>query len=738
MSSRRGSSVPRRKPVPQPAQAQTGSTVPATWNATPYIFLVVTAIATFAFAWPMRWIVSGAPILFGSILLGHSKGHRILPSIPLWTIFTTLNLVYAISSTSWLLYTPFAVTCYTAIFFTCLFQFDYAAGLARSALRRLLHDLHFINDKVAFFDLPALEIDGEVNGLFSIRGVTLSLPTMTLVAHGVEVGIKLSEDMELAIQVDKVTVRLLRRIDIDDVYANVKGGDWEMTFGTLAPEDLHSDEDAFIVSDTPILRAAAGMALDGSTPTPVRRTKTGMTDGKVPKESSSLDEILKSVKQLSPDEKVASKEYEEMIQHITETSSITMAKKTLREASDKDELEHHLDFDNMNDLRAAICTHIHDQPSIPHPPPKSIRLSTLKKTSHPEIKAFIHRLPLLYRMLLSPICYFHPVNIKSITAAGSGKWFKYLMQQYFFKHYTQDADVRKLENRISAWLADANFAVELGAIHATAQFPITTTYDIETHFKIKDVMAYRTLPGGVDLKQVVRVGGADAAITLPVYLFPRHEHLLPAKPTEFDQMKLQQEIDDNEGAPQAVQAQTALEQLLKDEANMNISVHAHLPARFHQDLLNFTAAIVKASKVIETDKDWEEVKSLRELKRASTQLSDSEVSSIASTGTAGTTGTSTSTLDASDLNGEKKSIKTFLRKVDTGFKEAGTTMRDGMRKAGLNTASAMANDRWIAKLVGKITRKLEKAQGDLGYSGNIPLPLQPYRDKAEPATKLLP
>ena len=36
--------------------------------------------------------------------------------------------------------------------------------------------------------------------------------------------------MELAIQTDKVVVKLFRRIDVGDVYANVKGTD-EMCFG---------------------------------------------------------------------------------------------------------------------------------------------------------------------------------------------------------------------------------------------------------------------------------------------------------------------------------------------------------------------------------------------------------------------------------------------------------------------------------------------------------------------------
>jgi hypothetical protein len=40
-----------------------------------------------------------------------------------------------------------------------------------------------------------------------------------------------------------------------------------------------------------------------------------------------------------------------------------------------------------------------------------------------------------------------------------------------------------------------------------------------------------------------------------------------------------------------------------DEANAKMSVHARPPAVFDQELLNFIAALVKASKVVEMEKE---------------------------------------------------------------------------------------------------------------------------------------
>jgi hypothetical protein len=722
-----------RKPVPK-------ATSPVESSFTPNLFATATVLAVTLFSWPLRWILSGAPILVYSILLGQSKGYRVLPYIPLWSIFTTLNLVYAVAATSWLLYWVFAFICYVCVLLSCLFQFDMAAMLARRAFRALLRDLHFINDTITFFNLPALEIDTEVNGLLVIRGFTFSLSTLTGTAHGIEVGIKLSDDMELAIQTEKCTVHLFRKITIGDVFCNVKGGEWEMSFGSLKPGPRATLEDDFVSTDTPILRAAAEAALmDGS-----QDMKSEFTNGKVPKEQDAK-ESRESIQKLSPDEEKAREVYEAKLRHIHETSTINIAMEQLKR--DAEENEETADLVIDANIRAAVCTRIHNQPTIPHPPKTSIRVSTLMQTSYPGLKRFIHRLPFLYRCLLSPISYFHPIFIDNITCAGSGKWMVSLMQHHLFKHFpSQDGVIRRLEARISAWLADANFAVELGGIKCTAHVPIDSSYDIETHFKVEDLMAYRTMlpPSAVNLVQVVRLGGADATLSLPSFLLPRHEHLLPPKPTIDQELSLEQEISDADGTPNAVQKQRQLEQLQKDETNMKISAHAHLPAVFDQQLLNFVAALVKATRIIEMEKEHEDLMLKRaetlefeeSLYRTDSVASDS--ASIASTDTGdtvGSIGSTTSTMRPKGTEGFNK----FMRKMDRGFKDMNTNVKDGMRKAGINTVSAVANDRWIAKIVGNVMRKLEKAQGDVGYSGLIPIELAYYRGRAEyENSKLLP
>ncbi|KAG8623667.1 hypothetical protein KVT40_008643 [Elsinoe batatas] len=182
-----------------------------------HLFAVVVVALLALSRWPTRWLISGAPLLTYSLLLGSARGYRVLSFAPLWSLLVLINLAYSVVSTSWLLYWAYTIACYPALLLVCVCQFESAARLVRRRLRWLLNGLQFTNDMVALFDLPALEIDVDVEGLMCIRGLTISLSSLTVVAYGVEVGIKLSDDLEIALVVDKVIIKLFRRIDISDV-----------------------------------------------------------------------------------------------------------------------------------------------------------------------------------------------------------------------------------------------------------------------------------------------------------------------------------------------------------------------------------------------------------------------------------------------------------------------------------------------------------------------------------------
>jgi hypothetical protein len=90
-------------------------------------------------------------------------------------------------------------------------------------------------------------------------------------------------------------------------------------------------------------------------------------------------------------------------------------------------------------------------------------------------------------------------------------------------------------------------------------------------------------------------------------LLPHHEHIVPPPPTTQDKERLIQEVAEADGVPKTVQAEQRLEQAEKDEANVKMSVHASLPAYFDQQLLDFVATLVKATKFQEVEKETKEM-----------------------------------------------------------------------------------------------------------------------------------
>jgi len=472
-----------------------------------------------------------------------------------------------------------------------------------------------------------------------------------------------------------------------------------MTFGKLAKKTKNTDGDSLMVSATPLLEAAAAtgdMRRPGMTRT---QTLTERMTGGQSMEDASVQKSLNSVRQLSRDEDHANEKFQELMKWINETSAIAVAQKEAEEAlNQKEEDTSHI-LDNDNNVRAVICSLLHDKPTIPHPAKKSIKVTTLQNLSPPHVRQFLHRLPLLLRILLNILSYFHPVFIKSITAGGSGKFLQYMLEAKVFPA-DSETGIKNLKARISSWLTDANFVFQIANIVGQASVPITTSYDIVNNLTFDDVMAYRTLIKEVDLTQIVRLGGADARISLPTFLLPHHEHLLPPPPSKQEVDDKRNSIAEADGKPKTVQAEQELQKTLKDETTFRLSTHVRLPACFDQSLLDFIAALVKVTKIIEMEKE-DPVE-----KEAETQEKEG-----------------------------KTGFRQFAKSLGADVKGLGSDMKDSMRRVAIDAAT---NDRWIAKLVGKVTKRLETAQGDVGYSGDIPIALGIYRKNAESLTKLMP
>jgi len=129
--------------------------------------------------WTNNWICSGSAI--ESLLL--LFGPPLQADVPSWVFVLGLNAIYAVASTSWLLHIIFASTCWFLVVATSIAQYAAISSFTRGRLRRLLHQVHFHGDKVAFFDFPVLIIDSGISGFVAVHGVTVSLLTLSVEFH---------------------------------------------------------------------------------------------------------------------------------------------------------------------------------------------------------------------------------------------------------------------------------------------------------------------------------------------------------------------------------------------------------------------------------------------------------------------------------------------------------------------------------------------------------------------------
>ncbi|KAJ6784390.1 hypothetical protein PWT90_05070 [Aphanocladium album] len=622
----------------------------------PSIILTIAISRLLVYRWAWRWTLSGAPVLTLLLLHGDNSGHRVLAFCHIWTLLTTINLAYAVASTSWLLYWVFTALCYPLIYIACLFQYKIFGSITRWMLRAFLKQLHFVDDKIALFDIPALEIDTEVDGLLVLRGITVSLSTLSFIVHGVEVGIKLSDDVELAIQTELVTVSLFRGIQIDDCFANIKSGKKQAAFGRPRPTSMV--EEPRESSTTAGMPRMGGATYDGEPR--ASQMKEKMTAGKPPKDTSNTA-AYKAIKKEPLQSDGAVERYRRTLELLEASNAISQARAHVRRRqSSTDDVDRH----DEAALRAAICSQLHSKPSVPNPPQRSVKVTALRELSSPRMKRFMHRLPMLLRLLLNPLSYFHPVTIRSTTVTASGDYIQsFLVQVVFKSDDSVEAELERLRESISSWVTDAHFTVGLGSMAGQAHVPVLTHSSILCQMAFDGVVAHRALVKKIKIYEVLKLRGADASFVVPTFLLPHHEHIIPRK--------------HNLGAGPAMRkkaaaAEDGVDETSNDLANVKMAVRANLPASLDQDLLNLIAQIAKHSKLLEMERS------------------------------------------PSPVDGDAKGFGEFTDAVNQKVK-------DSVKKA------VMGGDQWLAKLAGKVLKKLEVIDGDLGYSGDIPVDLTSYR-----------
>lgn len=459
----------------------------------PYYFLAMALLTLPLYDWSRRWWISGAPLLTMSLLSGRLGRLSSSPAL-LAVAIAQVNITYALFNTSWLFFDFYIALSYPAALFMTLVSSVRVQRSARRLLRIVLKNFHFYEDKLAFFELPALDIDdGDVPCLLVVRGFTFTVSRMALEVHGIEVGVKLNDDLEIAIQTDRFTWRIMRGIEIGDIYASLKG--------PFTPKNKHH-HDRFQDNAN-----ATGDLTEGNKPQTTRNLSSVQSHG-------NFDQHAKTL-------------YENRLDGLHRTNTIIQARRHVRSQIEGDDR-----------IRAAIGAYSQEDISVPNPPRLQMKSSELTAMVPAWVKTIFQSVPALLRIFLNQVSYHNPVHFQAITLTGCGKFANQIVNDQFFKYYpSENKEINKLKLEVERFLTDGKFSVVLPSIVGLASVPFLTHYDIITYVKVPRVLAFKSVQEqdtkcALEVIDVAELSGMSATFTIPSCLLPNHEYLLPDPPTE--------------------------------------------------------------------------------------------------------------------------------------------------------------------------------------------------------------
>lgn len=506
------------------------------------------------------------------------------------------------------------------------------------------------------------------------------------------IGLRIVDEVELALKVDRLTCELFRYIDVGDIYANVKGED-EMSFTGVDPDKVmyrgHQDlsNDAIFSEHTPILKAAKKMV----------QTEGGHSSQHEVR-AHTVEQHYSTVK-LTPlplaEDTAERRSFNLRLREIRSASLIERCRAAVQEQT-------HAEHMGAKDMRAAVCARLHQVPTIAHPPQRAVKVSRLQHLPPTWFRHLFHRLPMIIRAILYVLSAWHEISFSAITAFGTGREIYKAISTKIFDRYSQaSAELRHLEKELQRLTVSTqySFAGETTNMTAWAQIPLDTRFPIRTGLKFSDVIGYYISHDTAIVGQMVRMAGADATFAIPTYLLPHHEHQIPPKADAAKISRVMRELAAADGEPEKLHMKRILEQITNDQTIIEFAFHFRLPAWFSTEVFELSSALIKASKIIEMK---EQV--------SKEGLSDDE-------------------LDEEHPHAAK-------------FRQLAHTVRHATKSGVARTKGALitgVQHDWVAKLVARISRKLEGAEGDAGWSGDIPVALSDYRASkpSDRAPKLL-
>ena len=492
--------------------------------------------------------------------------------------------------------------------------------------------------------------------------------------------------MHLAIYCDEVVIRICRGIDIGEVYGVLKQEGFKIDLEHLLQptkanngnletikQPLESTTHAFDdVESCGPRNMATNSADNNASRGAVTHTARGLTAA-----MTSADSIAQS-------------HYDNIRREIQITSPVH---ESLEQASGAPS-------DQASPLahqktRAATCERLERCLSVPHRPRRSIKISTILDLIPIWVRRVLARMPFLLRLILMPLGYLHPIKITSIAVSASGSWLANVMEDLIYSRYAEDRDdIKQLQQTVSNWMTNATFCLDMTNIQGHAQVSLRVSQDIVSSLSCASSAVMRIEPETNVVAPALRIEGGDAIFTIPSYLLPHHEHLMPPKPSGKSGCNQSEAVEKSPGRSQETSA--AHDAASKaDMADIELSIHLRFPAILDPAMVDFFADVIESTIVMEIE---------------DVEAGDDQPSS-----------TNESTLGRART------------KVAGGAHDVRKSIKKGMKKA----AFSVRNNDQIPKIVRKLVEQLESLHGDVGYIGSIPIHLEPFRGLSPLPSKLL-
>ncbi|KAM0721802.1 hypothetical protein Q7P37_002727 [Cladosporium fusiforme] len=628
---------------------------------------------------PRGWLYSGCAIESLLLLFGPPQHW----SISRYGLLSYLHVFYAFASTSWLFHAIFTFFCWPLILATCLAQHAALSSFTRGRLRSLMKFAHFYRDKVAFFGLPSLVFDSGVDGLMTIRGITVSILDLNIQLHGIEIDLDLGSGHELSIHSEGITIKLFRDITIDEVYGvHWFEGHQKDPHIQEGRRDSHVDGKSASRSKTDSLKPRAFTNNN-------EETKGDVPDHQVKPNAGNVHPDIDADIHSPPDDNIRRNRIKEVLSRDAEAEE--RYNRALYELRRTNHLHHcrsqaknnrtSIDADPTNGSEHCplVCSNLRKFKPQKTTAASQITLSRLMELLLP-VSRLLDRAPIILRFILWLLSQSHNITCPVVCFSADGRYLgDELLQSLFRKHAADDSRIQELKQEVSSWLSEADLYLDFMSLTGQSTVPILTSNKITAELRSTGVVISRLGTNIVNVGRVAKLSGADASFKIPTRLLPSHASVAPPPRPDED-----------------------------DTASVSMSIRASLPAYFSESSLNFAATLSKTSQMLDIEE---------EAGRASKNKSI----------TSGTDNkdTSDSTQDNGDDEQESRTHRVLDKiphvHIGAAAKHPIDRLKQSLHKEVKKTAVDKVDGAWFAKWTNKCLEELEWLDGDFGYSTEVPV-----------------